>query len=70
MQLSERSSWWIGEMRAAGLQYIAWILSRSLVARQKVETTVAAIEAPHVATFDDVASAYVWLQQQPVKVAC
>jgi hypothetical protein len=67
MELSDWSIWWVGEMRKAGLQHIAWILPRSLIARQRVEITVAAIEAPHVATFDDVASAYVWLQQQPVK---
>jgi len=66
VQLSVWGAWWIEEMRAAGLQYIAWVLPRTLVARQRVEATVIAIEAPRVATFDDIASAYVWLQQQPV----
>ncbi|MBO2012336.1 hypothetical protein [Hymenobacter negativus] len=64
MQLSEWGAWWIGEMRRAGLQYIAWVLPRSLMARQQVEVAVAAIEVPRVTTFDDIASAYVWLQQQ------
>ena len=40
------------------------MLPRSLLARQAVENTGHAIEAPQVGTFDDVASAYVWLQQQ------
>lgn len=40
------------------------MLSSSLLARQAVENTGHAIEAPQVGTFDDVASAYVWLQQQ------
>ena len=40
------------------------ILPSSLLARQAVENTGHAIEAPQVGTFDDVASAYVWLQQQ------
>jgi hypothetical protein len=64
MQLTVWGAWWIEEMRAAGLQYIAWVLPRSLMARQAVETIVYAIEMPRVVTFDDVASAYVWLQQQ------
>lgn len=66
VQLSEWGAWWIGEMRTAGLQHIAWVLPRTLIARQSVERVVVAVETPRIATFDDVASAYVWLQQQPV----
>ena len=40
------------------------MLSSSLLARQAVENTGHAIEAPQVGTFDDVASACVWLKQQ------
>ncbi|MCC3154359.1 hypothetical protein Q3A66_11435 [Hymenobacter sp. BT770] len=64
MQLTLWGAWWLDEMRTAGLQYIAWVLPRSLLARQAVETVVHAIDTPRVGTFDDVASAYVWLQQQ------
>lgn len=64
MQLTSWGAWWLEEMQAAGLQCIAWVLPRSLLARQAVEATVHAIETPRVGTFDDVASAYVWLQQQ------
>ena len=64
LQLTAWGAWWLDELRAAGLQYLAWVLPRGLLARQAVETGVHAIEIPRVATFDDVASAYVWLQQQ------
>ena len=40
------------------------MLPRSLLARQAVKNTGHAIEAPQMGTLDDVASAYVWLQQQ------
>jgi hypothetical protein len=64
LQLTRWGIRWLEEMRLVGLQYIAWVLPPSLLARQAVETIVHAIEAPLVGTFDDVASAYVWLQQQ------
>ncbi|WP_196283156.1 hypothetical protein [Hymenobacter jeongseonensis] len=64
MKLTAWSAWWLEEMRLTGLQYLAWVLPPSLLARQSVETIVHAIDAPRVGTFDDVASAYVWLQQQ------
>lgn len=65
VQLTLWGAWWLEEMRGAGLEHIAWVLPRSLPARQVVEATVKVIERPHVKTFDDVASAYLWLQQQP-----
>ena len=58
--------WWLEEMRTAGLLYLAWVLPQDLLARQAAETTVHSIEQPRVGTFDDVASAYGWLQQQEV----
>ncbi|OGX86206.1 hypothetical protein BEN47_01215 [Hymenobacter lapidarius] len=64
MTLTEWGLRWLEEMRNAGLEYIAWVLPSSLLARQAVENTVHYLEAPQVGTFDDVASAYVWLQQQ------
>ena len=66
MQLSERSLGWVAQMRAAGLQHLAWVLPRNMFARQSVETVVIGIETPKVVTFDDLASAYIWLQRQPV----
>ena len=66
MQLREWSAWWLEQMRLAGLQHIAWVLPPDLPSRQTTEAIVQAIARPHVATFDDVASAYVWLQKQPL----
>lgn len=65
VQLTLWGAWWLEEMRGAGLRDIAWVLPRNLPARQVVEATVKAIERPRVQVFDDVASAYVWLQVQP-----
>lgn len=64
MQLTLWGSWWLDEMRTAGLECLAWVLPRDLLSRQSVEMAVNVIERPRVGTFDDVASAYVWLQQQ------
>ncbi len=58
------ASWGLDEMRAVGLHFIAWVLPPDPLLRQAAEATVHAIERPLVGTFDDVASAYVWLQQQ------
>jgi hypothetical protein len=64
MQLTLWGAWWLDEMRAAGLKFIGWVLPRHLPDRLATEAVVHAIENPRVGTFDDVASAYVWLQQQ------
>lgn len=56
--------WWRAEMRAAGLQYTAWVLPRDLLTLRVTESLIRSIDSPYVGTFDDVASAYVWLQQQ------
>ncbi|WP_324673360.1 hypothetical protein [Hymenobacter sp. GOD-10R] len=66
VELTEWTLWWLEEMRQAGLQFIAWVYTRVFDARQETEATVVRIERPRVATFDDLASAYVWLQQQNV----
>jgi hypothetical protein len=65
MQLSLWGAWWLEEMMNAGLEYVAWVFPRDFEARVATEQTVGRIQRPVVATFDDVASAYVWLQQQP-----
>jgi hypothetical protein len=68
MQLTLWGAWWLDEMRAAGLDFIAWVLPRDLLARQATENIVHAIEHPRVGTFDDIASAYVWLQRQQLSM--
>ncbi|HEX8425874.1 hypothetical protein [Hymenobacter sp.] len=64
MELSLWGAWWLEEMVRAGLQHIAWVFPRNFAARQSTESVLLTIERPIVGTFDDVASAYVWLQQQ------
>ena len=64
MRLTQWGLRWLDDMHLGGLEYIAWVLPNSLLARQAVENTVHSIAAPQVGTFDDVASAYVWLRQQ------
>ncbi|WP_139924903.1 hypothetical protein [Hymenobacter sp. DG01] len=64
VQLSLWGAWWLEEMMRAGLQYIAWVYPRNFEARQASEGVLQAIQQPVVVTFDDVASAYLWLQQQ------
>ncbi|KAA9333131.1 hypothetical protein F0P96_09120 [Hymenobacter busanensis] len=64
VQLTVWGAWWLEEMQRAGLQYVAWVYPRVFEARQATEATVKFIQQPVVATFDDVASAYVWLQKQ------
>ncbi|WP_400193052.1 hypothetical protein [Hymenobacter sp. B81] len=65
VQLTLWGSWWLDEMLAAGLRHIAWVYPRDFAARQATEAVVRFIQRPVVATFDDVASAYFWLQAQP-----
>ena len=63
----QRTQWglrWLEEMQAAGLRYFAWVLPRSLQARHATEERVYPISSPLVGTFDDIASACLWLQQQ------
>ncbi|GAB2962165.1 hypothetical protein GCM10027048_33210 [Hymenobacter coalescens] len=64
MQLTPWSRWWLGEMMHAGLQYVAWVYPRNFEARQATENAIRFIQRPVVASFDDVASAYVWLRHQ------
>lgn len=64
VQLTQWGVQWLEDMLAAGLHFIAWVLPHDLVARQSTEDIVQAIARPRVGTFDDVASACVWLQQQ------
>ncbi|GAB3829205.1 hypothetical protein [Hymenobacter jeollabukensis] len=64
MQLTLWGAWWLEEMTSAGLQYLAWVFPRDFMMRQHTEQALQHIERPVVVAFGDVASAYVWLQQQ------
>jgi transcriptional regulator GlxA family with amidase domain len=65
MHLSARSLDWLAQMHAAGLQVLAWVLPPQLASQRTSEGFVLTIAAPTVYTFDDLASAHAWLQQQP-----
>jgi hypothetical protein len=65
VEMSEWGAWWLGEMRAAGLAALAWVYPRNFVAREATDAVLARIQQPVIATFNDVASAYFWLQAQP-----
>jgi transcriptional regulator GlxA family with amidase domain len=65
MQLSARSLDWLALMHAAGLQVLAWVLPQQLASQRATEGIVLKFEAPIVCTFNDLASAHVWLQRQP-----
>jgi hypothetical protein len=67
MKFTSWGEWWLSELEAAGLCFMAWVLPGSLLARQGAEVTLRAIESPRVGTFDDLASAFSWLQQQQPK---
>lgn len=54
---------WLPLAQAAGLQYFAWVYSTNLVCRQWADRTISYCSSPHVAAFEDIATAYTWLQE-------
>ena len=64
VEMSEWGAWWLGEMRMAGLAALAWVYPRNFAAREATNAVLAHIQHPVIATFDEVASAYLWLQAQ------
>ncbi|AYA37776.1 hypothetical protein D3Y59_12410 [Hymenobacter oligotrophus] len=61
-------AWWLEEMMRAGLEHVAWVMPREFEARRLTESMLLQIKKPVVGTFDDVATAYVWLQRQSQRV--
>ncbi|QKG53248.1 hypothetical protein [Hymenobacter sp. BRD67] len=64
VELSEWGAWWLSEMRAAGLAYLAWVYPRNFTSREATDAILSRIQQPVLAAFDDVASAYFWLKAQ------
>lgn len=57
---------WLPQVRAAGLRYVAWVYSGKIANRATFDQLQPYFTAtPVVAAFDEVASAYEWLRQQP-----
>lgn len=52
-------------MAAAQLRYIAWVYSPHLLSRLVFDQSQMDISFPVTASFDDVAQAVEWLQNQP-----
>lgn len=64
MQPSEWGRWWLEQMTCAGLEYMAWVFPRDFLTRPRTEQALQLIQRPIIVSFDDLASAYLWLQQQ------
>lgn len=54
---------WLPYAQASGLQYFAWVYSPNLLCRQWADRTISYCSSPHVAAFEDIASACTWLQE-------
>lgn len=50
----------------ASIEYMAWVCAPSLLMRHLAAESVRQLRAPIVATFDDLADAFAWLQQTRV----
>lgn len=64
VELGDWSAWWLGEMRDAGLVALAWVYPRNFAARKAADTILIRVSHPIIATFDELATAYFWLQAQ------
>ncbi|RYU83319.1 STAS/SEC14 domain-containing protein [Hymenobacter persicinus] len=64
----EKAAQWVGEyyyeqLAQRGVQYVAWVYPAHWAVRNSMDTAMKFITRPQVVTFDDLASAYSWLQQ-------
>ncbi|KUG08163.1 hypothetical protein [Solirubrum puertoriconensis] len=56
---------WLPAVRNMGLRYVAWVYSQHyIIGRETFDRLHVLLTSPVVAAFDDLASAYDWLQQQ------
>jgi hypothetical protein len=60
--LTEWSMHWLRDMHAAGLEALAWVYPQHFNSRAATESTLGRITQPILATFDDLATAYLWLK--------
>lgn len=66
VDLSTWDQWWLRELVGAGLRYIAWVYPRLFPDRDATERILIHVKPMVVTTFDDVATACLWLQKQGV----
>ncbi|MBC6611217.1 hypothetical protein H8B15_09800 [Hymenobacter sp. BT507] len=62
--LSTWDPWWLQELVGAGLRHIAWVYPRLFANRDATEHILIHVKPIIVTTFDDVATACLWLQKQ------
>lgn len=67
---SEASQWvgaeFLADLAQAGARYLAWVYSPHTQSRQATDLSLThAVDGPLVATFENLAAARRWLQQQP-----
>lgn len=53
---------WLPLAQTAGLDFFAWVYSPKLQCREWADRAISYCHSPHVAAFEDVATAYSWLQ--------
>ena len=64
----ERGARWVGEhyypeLARLGVAYVAWVYPAHWAVRKSMDTAMRFVTAPLVVTFDELATAYAWLQQ-------
>jgi len=64
----EKAAQWVGEyyydqLAQLGVQYVAWVYPGHWAVRNSMDTAMKYVTRPLVVTFDDLATAYAWLQQ-------
>jgi hypothetical protein len=64
----EKAAQWVGEyyyprLAQLGVQYVAWVYPAHWAVRKSMDTAMRYVTNPQVVTFDELATAYAWLQQ-------
>ncbi|RYU80102.1 hypothetical protein [Hymenobacter persicinus] len=66
-QITEGGIAWLREMRAAGLECLAWVYPRHFESRQATEGLLPLLGPPAVVGFEDLATAYMWLKKYELR---
>jgi hypothetical protein len=64
----EKAAQWVGEyyydqLAQRGVQFVAWVYPAHWAVRNSMDSAMKYVTRPLVLTFDDLATAYSWLQQ-------
>ncbi|MBC6992399.1 hypothetical protein [Hymenobacter jejuensis] len=55
---------WLDAMLKSGLEFLAWVYPLEYGAREETELALRFVTRPTIATFDDIASACIWLEKR------